>query len=79
MDDNITCVHQHPIASRAAFHLGAPQTIFSKQFKKMVGHRTDLTGRLPGCDHHIIRDARFSGQINDNNIPSLIIFELLLD
>ena len=45
----------------------------------MVGHRADLTGRLSGSDHHIVRDARFAGKIDNDDISCLVIFELIPD
>lgn len=79
MDNDIAGIDQYPVAAGPPFDLSAAQSNIPKHSKKMIGHRADLTSRSSGRDHHIIRNAGFSGEIDNDDIRCLIFFEQLLD
>ncbi len=76
MDDDVTCVDQHPIAARKTFDLGivAMPALFQST-QKLVRNRRYMTMRTPRCNDHMISNDGLASKVDGDNIFSLCVFK----
>jgi hypothetical protein len=75
MDDNIAAVDQNPVAARRAFQGDIARATGFKALAQMFGHGHDLAAGTPGGHDHVVRDRRFSGKGDGDNVFGLVAIE----
>src|SRR6185312_9065991 len=78
MDDDVPGVDQHPIAVREALGGDAAAAALLQHLEEALSQRYHLALRASGGDDHVIGDAGFALEINDDQVFSLAVCEGLL-
>ena len=68
MDDDIACVDQHPVAGLETFNTRAAETLILHVGDEVFADRRHMPARTSGHDYHVIRQRRFSGNVQGNDI-----------
>ena len=64
MDDDITRIHQNPVAGWHALNLGCPETGIFQVSQQAVSHGIYMTMRPSAGDDHVVGNGRFSDDID---------------
>src|SRR5260221_1843085 len=78
MDDDVPGVDQDPIAVREALGGGLAMAVLLECLEQALSHRHHLALRASGGDDHVIGDAGFALEVDDDKIFGLAVCEGLL-
>src|SRR6185437_9523483 len=78
MDDDVAGVDQHPIAVRESLGGDVAAPALLQHLDEALSQRHHLALRAAGGNDHVIGDAGFALEINDDKIFSLAVCEGLL-
>ena len=75
MNNDVATVNQQPIILLGAFKRNFAHPCSFKFFPEMCSHGRNLSLRRARCDDHVIGKTGFTGEIDNDDILSLIVIE----
>src|SRR5579872_4185795 len=78
MHDDVPGVDQHPVALSHPFRARARAAALPQRGQHALGERRDLPLRSAGGDHHVVGDAGFAVEVDDDDVLCLAVVEGLL-